>query len=187
MATGSGSGGGSKRKRSYPGGYSSAMPLLSGVTPSMEDKDNDFVCPICFNFIREAHITRCGHTFCFECIIKCFDTSSRCPKCNFDLENRQSDIFPNFLLNELVAKHKIKLDKVAKASAASNPRWDIIPDYWKKNILIEAQFQFFQKKILNFIQMEQNFKKMRDQKKGKKLSLIWPKMLIFKIRLDVIQ
>jgi len=126
MATGSGSGsgGGSKRKRSYPGGYSSAMPLLSGVTPSMEDKDNDFVCPICFNFIREAHITRCGHTFCFECIIKCFDTSSRCPKCNFDLENRQSDIFPNFLLNELVAKHKIKLDKVAKASAASNPRSD---------------------------------------------------------------
>ena len=134
MATGSGSGsgGGSKRKRSYPGGYSSAMPLLSGVTPSMEDKDNDFVCPICFNFIREAHITRCGHTFCFECIIKCFDTSSRCPKCNFDLENRQSDIFPNFLLNELVAKHKIKLDKVAKASAASNPRWDIIPNYLKK-------------------------------------------------------
>ncbi len=80
----------------------------------MEDKDNDFVCPICFNLIREAHMTRCGHTFCFECIMKCFETNSRCPKCNYDLENRQKDIFPNFLLNELVAKHKTKLEQLSK-------------------------------------------------------------------------
>ena len=91
----------------------------------LNNQDNDFVCPICFNLIREAHMTRCGHTFCYECIIKCFETSSRCPKCNFDLENRESDIYPNFLLNELVAKHKSKLDKVARANAGSNPRWDI--------------------------------------------------------------
>ena len=67
-------------------------------------------------------MTRCGHTFCYECIIKCFETSSRCPKCNFDLENRENDIYPNFLLNELVAKHKSKLDKVARANSGSNPR-----------------------------------------------------------------
>ena len=37
---------------------------------------------------------------------------SRCPKCNFDLDNRRNDIFPNVLLNELVAKHKAKLDNI---------------------------------------------------------------------------
>ena len=116
MASSSGSSG-SKRKRSYPPGFSSNLPLLSGVSPSLEDKDNDFVCPICFNLLKEAHITRCGHTFCFECIMKWFESSSRCPKCNFDLENRQSDVFPNFLLNELVAKHKSKLEKLAKAGS----------------------------------------------------------------------
>ena len=109
---------GSKRKRSYPAGHGSALPLLSGVAPSMEDKDNDFVCPICFNLLKEAHITRCGHTFCFECIMKCFETNSRCPKCNFDLEHRKNDIFPNFLLNELVAKHKLKLDNLSKAQVS---------------------------------------------------------------------
>ena len=110
--------GGSKRKRSYPHG-GAAIPLLSGVAPSFEDKDNDFVCPICFNLLKEAHITRCGHTFCHECIMKCFETSSRCPKCNCDLENRQGDIFPNFLLNELVAKHKSKVEAMGNATAFS--------------------------------------------------------------------
>jgi len=111
------SGNGSKRKRSYPHGYGSVTPLLSGVAPTLEDKDNDFVCPICFNLLKEAHITRCGHTFCHECILKCFETSSRCPKCNCDLENRAGDIFPNFLLNELVAKHKIKIEAIEGATA----------------------------------------------------------------------
>ena len=110
------SGNGSKRKRSYPHGYGSVMPLLSGVAPSLEDKDNDFVCPICFDLLKEAHMTRCGHTFCHECIMKCFETNSRCPKCNCDLENRQGDIFPNFLLNELVAKHKIKIEAMSGAT-----------------------------------------------------------------------
>lgn len=119
-ASGGGSGSSSKRKRSYPGQAVNSLPLLSGVTPSLEDKDNDFVCPICFNLLREAHITRCGHTFCFECISKCFETNSRCPKCNFDLENRSADIFPNFLLNELVSKHKSKMESIIKSKGGSS-------------------------------------------------------------------
>ncbi|KAJ9583054.1 hypothetical protein L9F63_022596, partial [Diploptera punctata] len=55
--------------------------VLNGIGGSFEDKNNDFLCPICFDLIEEAHITRCG------------------------LEH----IFPNFLLNELVSKYKSRI------------------------------------------------------------------------------
>ena len=103
---------GTKRKRSYPGGMNSSAPLLSGV--STDDKDHDFVCPICFNLLKEPFMTRCGHTFCYDCIMMAFESSARCPKCNFDLDGRRNDIFPNVLLNELVAKHKTKLDNMQR-------------------------------------------------------------------------
>jgi len=48
---------------------------------------------------------KCGHSFCYECICRCLDQSPRCPKCNFHLDGK-NDVFPNFVLNELVAKHK---------------------------------------------------------------------------------
>lgn len=69
--------------------------------------DNDLLCPICFELIREAHITRCGHTFCFSCISKCIELQIKCPKCSASLPDMNS-VFPNFLLNDLVQKQKIK-------------------------------------------------------------------------------
>eukprot|EP00064_Thunnus_orientalis_P002455 superscaffoldBa00000181_g2462 len=39
-------------------------PLCNGLLNSYEDKSNDFVCPICFEMIEEAHMTKCGHSFC---------------------------------------------------------------------------------------------------------------------------
>ncbi|XP_032387757.1 E3 ubiquitin-protein ligase COP1 [Etheostoma spectabile] len=39
-------------------------PLYNGLLNSYEDKSNDFVCPICFEMIEEAHMTKCGHSFC---------------------------------------------------------------------------------------------------------------------------
>lgn len=50
-------------------------------------------------------MTKCGHSFCYECICRCLEQGPRCPKCNFHLDGK-NDIFPNFVLNELVAKHK---------------------------------------------------------------------------------
>ncbi|XP_077986662.1 E3 ubiquitin-protein ligase COP1-like [Glandiceps talaboti] len=98
-----------RRKRPQP-------PIYNGVFNSYEDKNNDFVCPICFDMIEEAHMTKCGHTFCFKCITRSLEESNRCPKCNFVIE-KTDQIFPNFLLNELILKHrqrqeekKIKLD-----------------------------------------------------------------------------
>ncbi|XP_018906743.1 E3 ubiquitin-protein ligase COP1 isoform X1 [Bemisia tabaci] len=82
--------------------------VLKGVKNSFEDKTNDYLCPICFELIEEAHITKCGHTFCFQCISKSLEGNNRCPKCNSMIGGREH-IFPNFLLNELITKYKTKV------------------------------------------------------------------------------
>lgn len=86
--------------------------VLHGIGGTLEDKNNDYLCPICFEVIDEAHITRCGHTFCYHCITKSLEVNGRCPKCSFTLG--QQDIFPNFLLNELVSKYKTRIKGVAE-------------------------------------------------------------------------
>jgi len=79
--------------------------VFNGIGGSFEDKNSDFLCPVCFDLIEEAHVTHCGHTFCYRCISKSLESSGRCPKCSFALEGLES-VFPNFLLNELVSKYK---------------------------------------------------------------------------------
>ena len=43
--------------------------FCEGGTSGKNDKNMDYVCPICFDLISEAHITRCGHTFCYSCLL----------------------------------------------------------------------------------------------------------------------
>ncbi|KAK6194814.1 hypothetical protein SNE40_000362 [Patella caerulea] len=85
-------------------------PVYGGICGTYEDKDNDYVCPICFNIIEEAHMTKCGHSFCHKCIKLSLERSNRCPKCNCAIENN-GQIFPNFTLNELILKFKGKLSE----------------------------------------------------------------------------
>ncbi|XP_056277156.1 E3 ubiquitin-protein ligase COP1 isoform X2 [Pseudoliparis swirei] len=80
-------------------------PLYNGLLNSYEDKSNDFVCPICFEMIEEAHMTKCGHSFCFKCIRQSLEDSNRCPKCNYIVDN-VDQLYPNFLVNELILKQK---------------------------------------------------------------------------------
>lgn len=103
-SAGQGSGSSSKRKRTNPVPTTSAG-IYSGVQNSVENKDVDLLCPICMDIYNECYISKCGHSFCFECIGRCLEQNQRCPKCNFHLDGK-NDIFPNFALNELVAKHK---------------------------------------------------------------------------------
>ena len=93
--------------------------IFTGVPGSLVDKDSEFLCPICFEIYREAHMTKCGHSFCHECILKSMEQSPRCPKCNFQLDGKES-LFPNFILDELVAKHQRKLD-YEKMLSSSTP------------------------------------------------------------------
>ncbi|XP_061588832.1 E3 ubiquitin-protein ligase COP1 isoform X2 [Cololabis saira] len=90
---------GSRKKSLHP------APLYNGLLNSYEDKSNDFVCPICFEMIEEAHMTKCGHSFCYKCIRQSLQDSNRCPKCNYIVDN-VDQLYPNFLVNELILKQK---------------------------------------------------------------------------------
>ncbi|GAB1607033.1 E3 ubiquitin-protein ligase COP1-like [Argonauta hians] len=92
-----------RRKRTHPHVY-------SGIDGTFEDKDNDYICPICFDIIDEAYMTPCGHTFCGECIKNCIEQNKKCPRCNFAIENDEQ-IFPNVMLNELILKYKNRLEE----------------------------------------------------------------------------
>uniref|UniRef100_A0A8B9VHM2 E3 ubiquitin-protein ligase COP1 n=1 Tax=Anas zonorhyncha TaxID=75864 RepID=A0A8B9VHM2_9AVES len=123
---GSSASGGSSRKRPL------LTPLCNGLINSYEDKSNDFVCPICFDMIEEAYMTKCGHSFCYKCIHQSLEDNNRCPKCNYVVDNIDH-LYPNFLVNELILKQKqrseekrFKLDH--SVSSTNGHRWQIIQD-----------------------------------------------------------
>lgn len=96
-------------------GHSRKRIALNGISTTFEEMSIDFLCPICFDLIKEAHITKCGHTFCYQCIIKSIDTLHRCPNCGTILATHDT-IFPNYLLNELILKYRNKLKLNSKKS-----------------------------------------------------------------------
>ncbi|XP_054940148.1 E3 ubiquitin-protein ligase COP1 isoform X1 [Physeter macrocephalus] len=107
-------------------------PLCNGLINSYEDKSNDFVCPICFDMIEEAYMTKCGHSFCYKCIHQSLEDNNRCPKCNYVVDNIDH-LYPNFLVNELILKQKqrfeekrFKLDHTV--SSTNGHRWQIFQD-----------------------------------------------------------
>ncbi|KAM9612914.1 E3 ubiquitin-protein ligase COP1 isoform 5-T5 [Trichechus inunguis] len=119
--------GSGSRKRPLP------TPLCNGLINSYEDKSNDFVCPICFDMIEEAYMTKCGHSFCYKCIHQSLEDNNRCPKCNYVVDNIDH-LYPNFLVNELILKQKqrfeekrFKLDH--SVSSTNGHRWQIFQDF----------------------------------------------------------
>jgi Uncharacterized conserved protein, contains RING Zn-finger len=41
----------------------------------------EFECPVCFSTIKDASVTKCGHSFCKECIEECLNRRHECPNC----------------------------------------------------------------------------------------------------------
>lgn len=68
---------------------------------------SDYSCPVCYELIHEAHITKCGHSFCYSCISRAIETKSCCPKCGNILSGGIRDVFPNLALDKLVNNYKL--------------------------------------------------------------------------------
>ncbi|XP_050531054.1 E3 ubiquitin-protein ligase COP1-like isoform X1 [Daktulosphaira vitifoliae] len=69
---------------------------------------SDYCCPICYELVDEAHITKCGHSFCYSCISTSLESKTTCPKCGHNLSGGLRDVFPNFALDKLVTKFKLQ-------------------------------------------------------------------------------
>ncbi|KAL2476757.1 E3 ubiquitin-protein ligase COP1 [Abeliophyllum distichum] len=67
-----------------------------------EMADNELLCPICMQIIKDAFLTACGHSFCYMCIVTHLRNKSDCPCCSHSLTPDQ--LFPNFLLDKLLKK-----------------------------------------------------------------------------------
>uniref|UniRef100_A0A1A8GNA1 Ring finger and WD repeat domain 2 n=1 Tax=Nothobranchius korthausae TaxID=1143690 RepID=A0A1A8GNA1_9TELE len=113
---------GSRKRSLHP------TPLYNGLLDSYEDKSNDFVCPICFEMIEGAHMTKCGHSFCYKCIHRSLEVSNKCPKCNCIVDN-VAQLYPNFLVNELILKQKQRSEeKRLKLDHPNGPQWQVFQD-----------------------------------------------------------
>lgn len=78
--------------------------------------------------IEEAHMTKCGHSFCFKCIRQSLEDSNRCPKCNYIVDN-VDQLYPNFLVNELILKQKQRSEeKRLKLDHPNGSRWQVFQD-----------------------------------------------------------
>ncbi|XP_061437685.1 uncharacterized protein LOC133362765 isoform X1 [Lethenteron reissneri] len=72
-------------------------------------EESDWACPICLDTIEEPYMTKCGHSFCCKCIRRSLEENNSCPKCSSAIKNSKQ-IYPNFLLNELVLKQRQRLE-----------------------------------------------------------------------------
>ncbi|KAK3851448.1 hypothetical protein Pcinc_041899 [Petrolisthes cinctipes] len=79
--------------------------VLNGLDGTLEEKNSDYLCPVCLDLISEAHMTKCGHTFCRTCLVTSIQANKRCPKCNFSVESTDA-IFPYHTVNLQVLKQR---------------------------------------------------------------------------------
>lgn len=57
---------------------------------------NTLDCPICMCRLTEPTITKCGHTFCKECIAETVNLKHQCALCNQQIDSMDKDCIRNF-------------------------------------------------------------------------------------------
>ncbi|XP_061437450.1 E3 ubiquitin-protein ligase COP1-like [Lethenteron reissneri] len=93
--------------RGAPRGGQRSRP--QAPSPRVLVEESDWACPICLDTIEEPYMTKCGHSFCCKCIRRSLEENNSCPKCSSAIKNSKQ-IYPNFLLNELVLKQRQRLE-----------------------------------------------------------------------------
>ncbi|KAJ1984977.1 hypothetical protein H4R34_000321 [Dimargaris verticillata] len=93
----------------------------ASTSPGMASApDVDLSCPICLQTITEAFMTRCGHSFCYQCISAHLEHQGNCPSCRSTLTREQ--IYPNFILNQILEKRSLAFSALANYHTQGLPQ-----------------------------------------------------------------
>ncbi|KAI9271439.1 hypothetical protein BY458DRAFT_174439 [Sporodiniella umbellata] len=56
--------------------------------------NDELLCILCQQIMKEVFSTSCGHSFCYECLNKHILSSDDCPSCHAIIS--KTEIYPNF-------------------------------------------------------------------------------------------
>lgn len=164
----------------------------------------DYSCPICFDLINEAFITKCGHSFCYSCISRALESKQSCPKCGNILNGGVRDVFPNLALDKLVNKFKLlnpsrKLENNCKLGLVAGLRGFVtaeskkmtLPDVdamlellTRRKRKLEAESALAQNKLLNeFLEKLLGEKEAQMRRIGKQVELVKKDIILVKKKL----
>ncbi|KAI2645837.1 E3 ubiquitin/ISG15 ligase TRIM25 [Labeo rohita] len=71
---------------------------------------NEFICPVCLDLLKDPVTIQCGHSYCKSCITGCWDQEDQmrvysCPQCRQTFSPRPA-LATNTMLTEVVEKLK---------------------------------------------------------------------------------
>jgi len=72
----------------------------------------EFICPVCFDTIKECRVTPCGHNFCKDCIEESLNRKHQCPCCNGPCTI--NNVIENKLLDRLFSIVEREKEKASK-------------------------------------------------------------------------
>ncbi|XP_064824451.1 E3 ubiquitin-protein ligase RAD18-like isoform X2 [Oncorhynchus masou masou] len=92
----------------------------------LKNVDTILRCPICFEFLSIAMMTKCSHNFCSLCIRKFMSYKLQCPVCNSP--TTEQDLRNNRILDDLVTNFKSARQQLSNANFDSPPISRKAPD-----------------------------------------------------------
>lgn len=133
----------------------------------LTNKSNIENCPICYENSNNFGITRCGHSFCQKCLIKCISKKPQCPICRCILLNDDVLYFSDSEYN--FCEFKQKSNQILQNDINYNDEYLFIPPL--SNIIVRNPYNksiiVYMKNIMNREQL--NFDDFLDYDKFEKL------------------
>lgn len=85
----------------YGAETSSPPPAVPRAALGYSVRAQHLCCTICLEPYRDPFVTKCGHTFCYDCLQRQLKERNHCPKCRGWLVAEHA--FPNKLIQEVRA------------------------------------------------------------------------------------